>query len=64
MSWFRYRYSLLRPLVQWKGTLIAHLDDLAAMKLNAIYDRSSGQLAQGGGRANACLAARHPAGRH
>lgn len=41
MSWFRYRYSLLRPASRWKRTLIASLDDLAAMKLGAIYDRGS-----------------------
>jgi len=41
MSWFRYRYALLRPASRWRRTLIASLDDLAAMKLGAIYDRGS-----------------------
>ena len=41
MSWFRYRYPLLRGPTRWRKTLLASLDDLAAMKLSAIYDRGS-----------------------
>ena len=41
MSWFRYRYSLLRPASSWRGSLVASLEDLSAMKLSAIYDRGS-----------------------
>jgi hypothetical protein len=40
-SWFRYLYPLLRPPGVWRKTLVASLDDLAAMKLAAIYDRGS-----------------------
>lgn len=41
LSWFHYRYRLLQPLETWRDIAIASLDDLAAMKLAAIHDRST-----------------------
>lgn len=41
VSFFRYAYPLLRPAESWSGCLLASLDDLAAMKLSAIYDRNT-----------------------
>lgn len=39
VSFFYYRYPLLKPPRTWKGIAIANLSDLAAMKLEAISGR-------------------------
>jgi len=41
VSFFEYRYPLLRPLVRWEeyGCMLASLEDLACMKLAAIAGR-------------------------
>jgi hypothetical protein len=43
VSFFRFRYSLLGPLVPWPkaGCQLASLEDLACMKLSAISQRGS-----------------------
>ena len=43
VSFFRFRYRLLRPLVLWPepGCQLASLEDLACMKLSAISQRGS-----------------------
>lgn len=41
ISFFRYRYPLLRPLRRWRGLSIAHPVDIGLMKVNAVIGRGS-----------------------
>ncbi|MBI3292216.1 MAG: nucleotidyl transferase AbiEii/AbiGii toxin family protein [Elusimicrobia bacterium] len=41
LSFFYYRYPLLRPRRQWKGLQLAHPVDIALMKVGAIIGRGS-----------------------
>lgn len=39
LSFFRYPYSLIRPLNSWKSVELASLEDIIAMKIEAIITR-------------------------
>lgn len=41
MSYFQYDYPLLEPTIDYQGVSLAHIHDIAAMKLVAICDRST-----------------------
>lgn len=41
MSYFQYEYPLLEPTVLFENVSVAHVHDIAAMKLVAITDRST-----------------------
>lgn len=41
VSFFRYRYPLLRPFGTWEGLSVAHPIDIGLMKLGAIIGRGS-----------------------
>lgn len=41
LSFFKYPYSLIRPMIKWQSLHLASLEDIAAMKIEAIIGRGT-----------------------
>jgi len=41
LSFFKYPYSLIRPMIKWQSLYLASLEDIAAMKIEAIIGRGT-----------------------